>query len=494
MSRISEIRKQFETFLGERAVAQFRLHTGRLDGAASLGEVYERHAALLGTSTLDEIASAAESADAEERQRLAELRRGLVFARLDGATQDILAATAQRQAEARLKVGDEEIPFLRCEGEIVREADRRRRSEIARARVDAIAEMRDVFKARIDRLDAASRELGHEGYGALLQAEAGIDLPALAGEAVELLERTHEMYRDVVSWLLKNRIGIDPTDAEPHDLAHAFGAGEFDAHFPRDRLLPHLAEFTRSMEVDALAGGRIEFDIEERPGKSPWPFVAAERIPGRILFSAGPGEGQRYARALLRALGRALHLGYTSPLVPLEGRVLGDRSIGEAWSTLFGHLVYDPGWLKRYMKVSKPSSFVQFAHAQRLYRMRRNAALLRFELDLYTGEIYGKPADSYKVALSQACLTIVPRETYLYDLTPHLHSAGNLRGDILEAMLYRHLIHYFEEDWFRNPRAGRFLLRLWEPGREGGAERIASMVGADSLPLRPLVDDLERHL
>ncbi len=493
MSRIFEIREQFETFLGQKALVTFHRHSALPDGP-NPGEIYERNEALFDKSTLDQLSEEAGKADEDERQRIGELRRGLLFARLDGAVRHVLDAAAERQATTRLKVGGEEIPFLRSEVAIVREKDRSRRAEIARARVDAIADMQDVLQQRVDRLDEASRDLGHEGYGALLQAEAGIDLEALAGEAVELLDRTHDMYREVVSWMLKNRIGIDPGDAEPHDLAHAFGAGEYDAYFPKDKLLPNLLELTRSMEVDATAAGRVRFDLDDRPGKTPWPFVAAERIPERIHFSAGTGEGQRYARGLLRTLGRALHVGYTSPLVPFEGRVFGDRSIGEAWATLFGHLVFDPVWLKRYMGISKAGSYVQFAHAQRLFRMRRNAALLRFELDLYTGQGGSRPADAYHVALSQACLAIIPRETYLYDLTPHLHSAGFLRGDILEAMLYRHLVHYFEEDWFRNPRAGRFLIRLWEPGREGGAERIASMIGSETLALQPLVDDLERYI
>ena len=178
----------------------------------------------------------------------------------------------------------------------------------------------------------------------------------------------------------------------------------------------------------------------------------------------------------------------------LEGRFLGDHSVAEAFAFLFERLASDPGWLERYLGTEKPAPYVQFACAHKLSRLRRMAARFRYEVELYSDGDLANAPDAYRVALSEACLSMYPRALFLFDLSSHLYSARYLRGWILEGILHRHMVHYFEEDWHRNPRAGAFLRKLWRKGQETDGERLANQLGHTALDPQPLVEDFERQL
>ncbi len=52
----------------------------------------------------------------------------------------------------------------------------------------------------------------------------------------------------------------------------------------------------------------------------------------------------------------------------------------------------------------------------------------------------------------------------LLDLDDAFYSARYLRAWQLEATLRGRLVERFDEDWFRNPRSGPFVLELLERG------------------------------
>ena len=489
-SRLADLKNLLERLLGELALASYRRDAG-IARMSERGEVIRKHNALLDPALFDMLAEESERSDEGERDGIAQIRRALVFLHLDEEARNSDEQLRERMGEARIWVGEEEFPFRDLTRRIAGASDRRTRALLARAREKTVGGWEPILRERIDRLERKARDLGYEGYGDLLRAESGIDLQALEGQLGEFLARTQDIYRDVLFWLIKKRLGIDPAETEHHDLIRAFRGEEFDGLFPGEKVVSTLAVVARSLQIDLQAEGRLQIDLEDRPGKQSRPFVARVMVPDQIILSAPPGGGHALYRTLLHELGHALHFAYTGKGVSVPGRVLGDSSVTEAFAFTLERLVREPAWLRRFLDVKEPSAYVQFATAYRLYRLRRMAARFRYEMQLYGGEISPRSADAYRVSLSEACLSMFPRALYLFDLSRHLYSARHLQGWILEAMLHRHLVHYFEEDWFRNPRAGAFLLRLWNQGQESDAGRVSTQIGYPALDLQPLIEDLE---
>jgi hypothetical protein len=54
----------------------------------------------------------------------------------------------------------------------------------------------------------------------------------------------------------------------------------------------------------------------------------------------------------------------------------------------------------------------------------------------------------------------------------------------------RYLQREYDEEWYRVPRAGRFLRDLWREGQKHAVDELARFMGYPGLDLRPLTDEL----
>src|SRR5678809_1700456 len=102
------------------------------------------------------------------------------------------------------------------------------------------------------------------------------------------------------------------------------------------------------MNLDPDAGGRIIYDVGDRPGKRARAFCAPTRVPEEVYLVLRPHGGQSDYTTLLHEAGHALHFANVRDDYPFEYRWLGDNSITESYAMLFDHRIQDKGWLLRY--------------------------------------------------------------------------------------------------------------------------------------------------
>ena len=76
----------------------------------------------------------------------------------------------------------------------------------------------------------------------------------------------------------------------------------------------------------------------------------------------------------------------------------------------------------------------------------------------------------------------------LSDFTP------SSRARLFSALFSGHLVHYFDEDWWRNPRCGPFLKKQWAAGRKLRVDELAKEIGYDGLTVKPLVKLFTKNL
>jgi hypothetical protein len=200
----------------------------------------------------------------------------------------------------------------------------------------------------------------------------------------------------------------------------------------------------------------------------------------------------------LHELGHALHFAYMQPDLAFEFRWLGDNSITEGYAMLFDHLMKDPGWLKRYTELgaSVLPSFIRTMGFEELHFLRRYSAKLIYETDLYGGGVrWESLPELYVERLSTATGFRYGEADAFVDVDPRYYAARYLRAWQLQALLAETLVDRYNEDWWRNPRAGPWICSaLFGEGQRELAHEQATRVSGKALSFAPLVRAIERAL
>ena len=165
---------------------------------------------------------------------------------------------------------------------------------------------------------------------------------------------------------------------------------------------------------------------------------------------------------------------------------------------LFDHLLHDPGWLLRYSALGRThvGEYRRAAAFEELQFLRRYSAKLLYELRLYGGDTtWSSLPDAYVDTLSSATTFRYRTADAFVDVDPGFYSARYLRAWQLQAALREVLVTQFDEDWYRNPRTGSWVVReLFGEGQRELASELAARVGAPGLSFDPVIKAIEAGL
>lgn len=397
---------------------------------------------------------------------------------------------------AVVRAGDRAVPYLRVPIDLANEPEREARIRLDAARATLVAaELNPLRRERFAAEHGAFAGLGFADYPAGVQVLSGIDLVGLARSGEAFLEDSEALYRDALSRLVKRRLGVRPGDLVRADVGWLFRATEFDGAFPPHGLVNRAVCQMREMGLDAYQGGRVRFDTDERPGKQPRAFCVPVRVPEEVYLVLRPRGGHHDYRTLWHELGHALHYASVDPGRPFADRWLGDNSVTEGFAMLWDHLTVDPGWLKRYAGL-RANQVAELRHellTYELHAVRRYAAKLTYELSLHRSD-FRAPAEDYAQRLTDATGFRYDAADYLVDVDPEFYAARYLRAWQLEAGLAGTLVERFDEDWYRNPRAGNFVQHLMTRGQADPADHVAREITGEALSFGPLLARLEAGL
>jgi hypothetical protein len=397
------------------------------------------------------------------------------------------------EREAVVTANGETYPYLRVPIEIGNMADRERRHalDVARARA-GVGELEELRRDRLSREHEEIARLGLGDYVRSVATLSGIDLDALGRDATAFLDRTADMYRDVLRQVVHKRLGVGIDALHRSDAAWLFRGDQYDAAFDADRLLEIADGQMRELGIDLHRGGRIHFDTAEREGKQPRAFCVSVRVPDEIYLVLRPRGGHQDYRTFYHELGHAVHFASVDASLPFAARHLGDNSVTEGFAMLFDHLTIDPGWLRRFVDLSGAAArdLVFELLVQELFMLRRYAAKLWYELELHRSDLGGMGA-RYAEALTTATAFRYMEEDALLDVDPGFYAARYLRAWQLEAVLATSFVERFGPDWYRNPEAGEALLAVMAHGQAHPADRLATDVSGTALAFEPLVRRLE---
>src|SRR6185436_18910896 len=140
----------------------------------------------------------------------------------------------------------------------------------------------------------------------------------------------------------------------------------------------------------------------------------------------------------------------------------------------------DGGWLRRYTGLEKKTapSYLRTAGFEELHFLRRYCAKLIYETELYGGKTrWESLPDLYVETLTGATTFRYNRADAFVDVDLRYYSARYLRAWQQQSLIAETLTERFDEDWFRNPKAGPWVVeQLFGEAQRELAHEIAARV------------------
>ncbi len=487
----------------EEISREYYLAGAGLKPTAELQAVYERHAPTVGPEALafvrTRLTGSAPGSEEHRQARmllewLAELQSSRELAPLEEREIAWERSTVVRLDDTRA------LEYHQAIITIANTTDRRERLRIDRAVNTMVgAELAPMRRERFERERQIIESLDlADGYNATFEALSGVSLRELGAQCEAFLEETDALWDDTYPRFVRTSLRIEPRDATRADAAALFRRREFDEQFPASSMEWEIRRQMREMGIDPIAGGRVLYDTDDRVGKQSRAFCAPVRAPDEVYLVLRPHGGQSDWSTFLHELGHALHFGYMNRELPFEYRWLGDNSITEGYAMLFDHLMHDVGWLKRYtpLAANKLDTFLRSTAFEELHFLRRYASKLLYELDLHGGLIpFDKLPEVYVERLTRATTFRYDSSQAFVDVDPRYYVARYLRAWQLQALLTETLMQRYNEDWWRNPKAGPWIIaELFSEGQRDLAPELAKRVSSHPLGFGPLVRSIEKAL
>ena len=499
---VDRLRRDGERFMEEISREYYLAHSGQ-KASPELQPLYEKYAAIVGSEALAVVVEmfAASAPGSEDHRGLRILADWLV----DSQSGRELAALEEREiawegnAVVRLPDG-RDMQYQRVAIELANTADTRERHVIETERAKVVQrELAPIRRERFQREREITERLElADGYNATFEKLSGIDLAGLRADCDAFLRETQAIWDEVLPEFLRARLGITPAEATRADALALFRAKEFDRYFPSTSMEPTIRKQVREMGIDPTAAGRVVFDTGDREGKRSRAFCAPVRVPDEVYLVMRPHGGQTDWNTFLHELGHALHFAYMRPDLAYEYRWLGDNSITEGYAMLFDHLVQDVGWLKRNTELESESArrFLRAAAFEELHFLRRYTAKLGYEIALYGGEVsWDALPDLYVDRLTSATTFRYSPADAFVDVDLRFYATRYLRAWQLQSLLCEHLVERFNEDWWRNPRAGPWICAaLFGEGQRELADEQAERVAGKKLSFDPLIRAIAQML
>jgi hypothetical protein len=499
---LERLRRDGQAF-SEEISREYYLAGSGLKPTAELQPIYARYAAIMSPDSLavavEAFRGAAEGSEEHRRARI------LLEWQAESQSARELAPLDEREiaweGAAMISMPDGAVvPFERAPIDMANSTDRDFRLALEKARASLVErELAPLRRERFQReRDLTERLELAGGYNATWELITGISLGTLRAQCEQFLKDTQAAWDETHADFVQRVLGIPPREATRSDALALFRAREFDEFFPAREMESRIQKQVREMGVDPLASGRIRLDTGERPGKRSRAFCSPVRVPDEVYLVLRPHGGQTDWNTFLHELGHALHFAYVRPDYPFEYAWLGDNSVTESYAMLFDHRMQDAGWLRRYTDIREGNvrDFLRAAGFEELHFLRRYCAKLIYETELYGGEVrWDALPDLYVELLTGATTFQYAKADAFVDVDARYYAARYLRAWQLQAVLNESLVHRYDDDWWRNPRAGPWIVQsLFSEGQRELAHEQAKRVSGAELSFAPLIREIERLL
>jgi hypothetical protein len=491
MIDLEQIRKDVET-CERRLNEEYYLNWAGLKDELDTASVMEECPSLGNREALEHVAARLQIAEPDEERKLRYLHHVTAHHYIGNLVKDLTDAKETEEARLTIEVDGKTMPYRMSGVTMINEDDRARRQAIHDARLKAIDGINQILHERTGKMHEIAVELGYANYAKLYRTLKNISFTSLLNELKEFQKMTDKIYREKMSEMT-GRIGIDLEDAERHDISYLMRAKQFDIHFEKGQSLPVLKATLKGIGIDLDSQVNIIVDIEEREKKTPRAFCAPLDIPSKVMLVTMPMGGYSDYSSLFHEAGHAEHMGNVDPDQPMEFKYLGDNSVTESFAFIFDHLLTDRNWVNEFIKMPNVDEYLEHAFVEKLFFVRRYGAKLEYEMKLHSEGLSGM-GQVYSSIMEDSMVFKHPEEHYLLDVDDGFYCAQYLRAWIFEAQLKELLKEKYGDNWFLNPKSGKYLSSLWRVGQKYDVVELAQNEGFQGLDVEPLTEEIMANL
>lgn len=487
----STFEERAEAFYGELGRERYAVGAG-LKETLDLAPIYARYAELFAESAVRErvtlMQQSSGSGAAAEARHLAEFA---VSSFVANAANELTQAITNAELNATVEWKEQPVPYRNVRTLLVRESDYERRHDLDERALAVLVKQNALRVERLEIEHAAAKRLGFPSYRAMIEQLRGWDLVILSKALEPFVQETDGAYEEKLGRYLSDA-RVPRGKANRSDVDFVLRAPEYDTLFPGSQSVRVFERAVAGMGLPLNSTPGLHIDAEPRPLKSPRAFCEPVRVPGEIYLVVKPTGGQSDYRTLFHEGGHAEHFSHVDADLPFAFRYLGEDAITESFAFLFEEITQSPRWLVDVMRVPlrEAEGYQRFGLFAKLWRVRRQIAKLRYEIELHDAGPSGMDT-AYRDILNDILHINVAPERYLDDVDDGFYCASYLRAWIFERQLGIFLLEHFGEGWYESIEAGKFLRSLWLPGLSSPVDELArTRLGAKGLDPLPLVAEL----
>ncbi len=458
---INSLVESAERFLSDEAVLRHRRAIGAATAADEV-QLFERYASLAGAEVLPFLTERlAQTSDTVKHLRLQSFLRFVCRFALNKAQSPSRAALAQALSTRQVEVG----PLQMTLATAAQFGHRQENTQTRQALASQLSEALGTLKGNVEALADAQAQ-----YAATLALSPLPDEPKGSTAAAA------DAYQDVLQYALRRSdTALSPRQATLFDGLQATEGMSYAQQLSLEGLLSVCTRTLSELGFDPYAQGRIAVErAPAAPHTSAAVFAVGVPQDLRLVLRALPGLFS--AAGWLSSWGEAIFKANVSATLPFVERSLGDNATAVAFGRLFRMLLLDELWLKRHFKMSLPNAreVARLAALGDLLELRQNEVTLSTQREWTARGAYPNMLEDFSERASAALmLTVAPGFGVLIQSASH--ASEQLSAVPLEMAWWLHLRENFNEDWWRNPAAGRFLKSIAEGGTlESAQTRVAN--------------------
>ena len=492
--QIESYRTRLEEFEQKLNRELYRYYSGIKERLETV-TLYADYSDLFCIESIRESESAFESETFESRRKsLQKIHEFLMDRYLDCHTAAVTEEIMRFEASRTLMWEGKELPASDVPAHLRTEIHAFKRRKLAERQAQVLADSGELVQRRTAQLRAAANRLGFKDYIEARERISHVQHEMLADSFDEILGRLEDKYSEQFRISLEAALGIPLHETGSWDVSHWEAKNDQPRVFSWRNLTGVVEMAVAEMDIRPEYSEAIALDLQQRPGKKPGVFCIPVRVPQEIKIVMTPNDGSRHYAALLHETGHACHLAWTSPSLPMEHRLWGDRAVCECYGFLLEHFIYEREWLARMLLFPASGNFLRFQALYRIFLIRRCVGKLRFGISLHRQQSFDDAPHIYsEIMKTYTGLRHLP-ESWILDSFDGFASAEYLRGWLLEGMLREYMRTRYGNAWALNRSASGFLKEIWETGLLYDADELCREIGIGDLEPQALADELWKGL
>jgi hypothetical protein len=492
-----EFEATLRTYSSERAEEARAVRVGEKERSEAAA-IVARYADLFSREQLDSLRESEEAErDDNERELLHRLRKscegGLLARELvhmqDEVQNELLAI--------RIDYRGESMPLRNAVAKLAVLDSYEEREELGDIQADATATMNE---RRLD-VARAAETLRAELTGIAdpvvrSEDDKGISLRQLADVLSDGSALVEDVFTEMRDRWLDRILGESRAPApSSYHAAYVRRLSPLQDIYSKDRATDVCLATLTELGFDLAGDKNIRTDLEDRPQKTPRPCVIPADPPTVVHLIMRPQGGLPDYQGFLHEAGHALHYAGCDPDLPYTFRALSrDHALTEIYSFLVESTTREPAWHERHFdltpeQAAENAEATLFLHA---FLFRRYVAKFLFELDFWSRfPDDGGTSEGYADRLTEATGYVYRADGFVADMDAGFYSADYLRAWIRSAQVRAYLLDSVGGDWWRSPKTGDILRKLFWEGTRPSSEEVAERLDFNPLDLRPLVTELK---